>query len=141
MGKDDSQGKRRGIVARVIHFEIHASKPRELIAFYSELFGWKFTKWGEIDYWMVETGPPDKPGIGGGLLQRPPCNGQSGQWLNAFACTVQIESLDTTVAKAVALGAQIALPKMPIPGVGWLAYIKDLDGNLLGLMQPDPSAT
>jgi hypothetical protein len=38
------------------------------------------------------------------------------------------------------LGAEIALPKMPIPGVGWLGYIKDPDGNVLGLMQPDVSA-
>jgi predicted enzyme related to lactoylglutathione lyase len=29
---------------------------------------------------------------------------------------------------------------MPIPGIGWLAYIKDLDGNILGIMNPDPSA-
>jgi uncharacterized protein len=32
------------------------------------------------------------------------------------------------------------VPKMPIPGVGWLAYIKDTEGNILGMMQPDPSA-
>jgi predicted enzyme related to lactoylglutathione lyase len=29
---------------------------------------------------------------------------------------------------------------MPIPGVGWLAYVKDPDGNILGLMQTDPGA-
>jgi predicted enzyme related to lactoylglutathione lyase len=29
---------------------------------------------------------------------------------------------------------------MPIPGVGWLAYVKDLDGNILGIMQNDPAA-
>jgi predicted enzyme related to lactoylglutathione lyase len=28
---------------------------------------------------------------------------------------------------------------MPIPGVGWLAYAKDTEGNLFGLMQPDPA--
>jgi len=29
---------------------------------------------------------------------------------------------------------------MPVPGVGWLASIKDPDGNVVGLMQPDPGA-
>jgi hypothetical protein len=29
---------------------------------------------------------------------------------------------------------------MPIPGIGWLAYIKDTDGNMLGLLQPDEAA-
>ena len=27
---------------RVIHYEIHASEPESLIAFYSGLFGWSF---------------------------------------------------------------------------------------------------
>jgi predicted enzyme related to lactoylglutathione lyase len=29
---------------------------------------------------------------------------------------------------------------MPIPGVGWLAYCKDTEGNIFGLMQADPKA-
>jgi predicted enzyme related to lactoylglutathione lyase len=29
---------------------------------------------------------------------------------------------------------------MPVPGVGWLGYAKDPDGNLFGVMQRDPSA-
>ncbi len=33
-----------------------------------------------------------------------------------------------------------AVPLTPIPGVGWLAYAMDPDGNLFGMMQPDPSA-
>ena len=32
------------------------------------------------------------------------------------------------------------VPKMPVPGVGWLAYCKDLDGNAFGIMQSDPAA-
>lgn len=38
------------------------------------------------------------------------------------------------------LGGSIAVPKIPIPGMGWLAYIKDTEGNTLGLMQADPTA-
>jgi uncharacterized protein len=32
------------------------------------------------------------------------------------------------------------VPKMPIPGVGWLAYFKDTEGNIVGVMQPDANA-
>lgn len=32
------------------------------------------------------------------------------------------------------------LPKMPIKGVGWLAYCKDLDGNIFGMMEVDENA-
>jgi predicted enzyme related to lactoylglutathione lyase len=38
------------------------------------------------------------------------------------------------------LGGSIAMPKMPVPTVGWLAYGKDTEGNLFGFMQFDPEA-
>jgi predicted enzyme related to lactoylglutathione lyase len=125
---------------RVVHFEIQGTDPESLNRFYSELFGWKFARWGEAPYWLVETGPQGQPGINGGLLQRrgpPPLEGQS---VNAFVCTVAVSSVDDYFARALALGASVALPKMSIPAVGWLAYVKDPDGNILGLMQPDPAA-
>ena len=34
----------------------------------------------------------------------------------------------------------MAFPKMAIPGVGWLAYGKDTEGNIFGVMQTDPAA-
>jgi hypothetical protein len=29
---------------------------------------------------------------------------------------------------------------MPIPGIGWLAYCKDTEGHIFGIMHPDPAA-
>jgi predicted enzyme related to lactoylglutathione lyase len=29
---------------------------------------------------------------------------------------------------------------MAIPGVGWLCYFKDTEGNIFGMMQNDPAA-
>jgi predicted enzyme related to lactoylglutathione lyase len=29
---------------------------------------------------------------------------------------------------------------MPVPGVGWLAYYKDTEGNIFGVMQDDRQA-
>jgi predicted enzyme related to lactoylglutathione lyase len=29
---------------------------------------------------------------------------------------------------------------MAIPGIGWLAYVKDPDGNIFGMMQMDAGA-
>ena len=45
-----------------------------------------------------------------------------------------------SLAKAIALGGSEALPVMAIPGVGWLAYAKDPEGTIFGMMQSDPSA-
>ena len=127
-------------MSRPIHFEIQASNPRALMDFYSALFGWSFHKWEGGDYWMIHTGPDDQPGINGGLLPRrgPPATDMAP--VNAFVCTVGVDDVDAAVSKAAGGGAQIAVPKMAVPGIGWLAYIKDPDGNIVGMMQADPKA-
>lgn len=126
---------------RLVHFEIHADDLDRASAFYSDLFGWTFTKWaGPMDYRLITTGPDSEPGINGGMVKRmgpPPADGAA---VNACVCTISVPDLDVRLAKAVSLGGTVALPKMPIPGVGWLAYFKDLDGNILGIMQADPAA-
>jgi predicted enzyme related to lactoylglutathione lyase len=129
-------------MSRVVHFEIHAENPERAVAFYQKLFGWELTKWdGPAEYWLIKTGPDGTPGINGGLMRRHgPAPGE-GQPVNAFVCTVDVIALDETLGQALAAGGTLALPKMPIPGIGWLAYIKDTEGNILGLMQPDRAAS
>jgi hypothetical protein len=126
---------------RVVHFEIHAADPDRALAFYRDVFGWEFTRWdGPADYWLVRTGPDEQRGINGGLLRRhgpPPAEMQA---VNSFVCTVDVPAVDEFVAKATAAGGSLALPKMAIPGVGWLAYVKDTDGNIVGMMQADAKA-
>jgi predicted enzyme related to lactoylglutathione lyase len=124
---------------RVVHFEIHAADPDRAVNFYTTLFGWSFQKWeGPMDYWLVTTGPNEQPGINGGLVRR---QGEiDGQAVIAYVCTVDVENLDASVQTALDNGGQIALPKMPIPGMGWLAYCKDTEGNIFGMMQGDPNA-
>jgi predicted enzyme related to lactoylglutathione lyase len=123
-------------MSRVIHFEIHASDPEALIDFYAALLGWTFAKQETMDYWLIETGRADQPGINGGLVRRPVAGPAESQAVNAFICTVEVDSL--TNSRLVGL---VALPKMPVPGVGWLAYVKDPDGNILGLLEPDPATS
>jgi uncharacterized protein len=124
---------------RVIHFEIHAEQPERAIQFYRQLLGWQFKKWeGPIPCWLAMTGPESERGIDGGLVpRRGPVDGQA---VIAYVCTVGVEDLDGIIAKVTGLGGQIAVPKMAIPSVGWLAYAKDTEGNIFGLMQSDPAA-
>jgi len=124
---------------RVIHFEIHASDPDRAVTFYEALFGWTFQKWeGPMDYWLVTTGLDSQPGINGGLLRR---QGEiDGQAVIAYVCTIDVEKIDAAITKSQSLGAQVVVPKMPIPGMGWLVYCKDSEGNIFGMMQADPEA-
>jgi predicted enzyme related to lactoylglutathione lyase len=119
---------------RPVHFEIPAENPQRAIDFYTKVFGWKFSKWdGPMDYWIISTGQAPEPGIDGGLMPRRDPN-------QPCVNTIGVTNLDETVATVLANGGVIALPKMPVPGVGWLAYCKDTEGHIFGMMQNDPSA-
>ena len=124
---------------RVVHFEIHAEEPQRAASFYENAFGWQFQKWeGPHDYWMITTGPEGQPGINGGLMKREgPVDGQA---VIAYVCTVDVPSVDEAISKVESIGGTIAVPKMAIPGVGWLVYCKDTESNVFGMMQEDEGA-
>ena len=117
---------------RPMHFELPADDPVRAAKFYSETFGWKITKWdGPMEYWMVSTGAG--PGIDGGLMRRPHPGAST-------VNTIGVESLDDTVEKVVAAGGKVMMPRMAVPGIGYMAYCNDPEGNMFGLMQSDMSA-
>lgn len=126
-------------MARPVHFEIHATDPDQVRAFYETVFGWKFERWGEIPYWLITTG--EGPGIDGGLVPRRGDRPADDAAVGSFVNTIDVTDLDSTVATVTAHGGTIALEKHAVPTVGWLAYCKDPDGNLFGMMQSDPSAS
>jgi len=126
-------------MSRVVHFEIHAENPERAIEFYKKTLGWEFSKWdGPMDYWLVMTGPKDQPGIDGGLVPRQ--GTIDGEAVISYVCTINVSDLDATVTKIEANGGTIAVPRMAVPSVGWLAYFKDTEGNIFGAMQSDPAA-
>jgi predicted enzyme related to lactoylglutathione lyase len=46
-----------------------------------------------------------------------------------------VANIDAALEKATKLGAKVALPKTPIPGVGAVAAILDPQGNICGLWE------
>jgi len=133
---------------RVVHFEVHAADPERAAGFYRRVFGWDVKEWTipgvevpkENRYWLATTGPGTSPGIDGGILVRRGTAPADGQAVNAYVCTIGVASLDESLQKALAAGATLAVSKMPIKGVGWLAYCKDTEGNIFGMMQEDQNA-
>jgi len=119
---------------RVIHFEINSDQPERASKFYSEVFGWKIQKWdGPQPYWLVNTGDEKQPGINGGLLQRTAPNATT-------VNTVDVPSVDEFTKKITRNGGKIAVPKRAIPGIGYLAYCVDTEGNTFGILQGDQNA-
>lgn len=128
----------------VVHFEIHASEPEALIAFYSQLFGWEFTHFGAQDYWVIDTGdgsisPGARAGggINGGLVRRMGPRPEIGGPVTGADIVVAVDgSIDEAFARGLELGAVEALPLADMAGVGRLGYLIDPDGNVFGLISP-----
>lgn len=126
---------------RPVHFEIHSSDPEKVGAFYSKVFGWTFHKWdGPQDYWLVGTSPDRAMGpsaahhgIDGGIMRS-----RDGQARTVN--TVEVANVDEACKAVLAAGGQVVVPKMAIPGVGWLAYGTDPTGNIFGMMHTDTYA-
>jgi predicted enzyme related to lactoylglutathione lyase len=128
-------------MGRVVHFEIHAGDPDRAERFYTDVFGWTVTRWGgPVDYRLVTTGPDDKPGINGAIIRRQGERAVDGQAVIGYVCTIDVADLGQTEKAVLVAGGQQVLERMAVPGIGWLAYFKDPEGNILGAMQSDPTA-
>src|SRR3954471_191571 len=127
---------------RPIHFEIQADNPARAIAFYEKTLGWLFKKWdgGPTPYWLVTTGADGTLGINGGMDPRAAARPTDGQAVTWYVCTVGVDNIDACAAKITAAGGSISVPKVAIPGVGWLVYARDTEGNIFGMMQNDREA-
>jgi predicted enzyme related to lactoylglutathione lyase len=119
---------------RVVHFEIDAKKPDRAIKFYEKVFSWKIKKWeGPVEYYLITTGKESEPGVDGGLSRRTESEPST-------VNTIDVPSVDEFIKKVEANGGTIIRPKMAVPGVGYMAYFKDPEGNIFGMMENDESA-
>ncbi len=118
---------------RVVHFELAADDIGRAVRFYEGVFGWKAERWeGQEDFMLVSTGERDSPGIDGSIAKRsdmPP-----------VVNTIDVPSVEVYSKKIVDAGGSVIMPKMPIPGVGYLAYCRDTEGNVFGIMHSDMTA-
>jgi uncharacterized protein len=53
---------------------------------------------------------------------------------------VDVPSVDAVTKQVQQAGGSVVAPKMPIPGMGWVAYYQDPEQNVFGVMQADPTA-
>lgn len=118
-------------MGRVVHFEVNADHPERAAAFYKKVFGWEIVK-PMAAYWLVTTGEEGQPGINGGILGR---IAPGASTVN----TVEVTSVDDTVAQVEAGGGKVVRPKFSVPGVGNVAYCADTEGNLFGIIEPEGS--
>jgi uncharacterized protein len=120
---------------RIVHFEIPYDDGERAHAFYEKAFGWKLDRMPEMSYTMVSTGPsgdqgPTEPGfINGGMFDRSD-NGAPGA-----VVVIDVDDIDAALATVTELGGESLVGRTPVGEMGWSAYFKDTEGNLVGLWQ------
>jgi hypothetical protein len=109
--------------------------------FYGKLFGWQSAPFVRPEgsnslppYFLFKT-EASPMGVGGMMQAMQP--GTPTQWLPY----VVVDNVDTSLARAVELGAKVVLPAIPVPQVGRIAVIIDPQGAAIGLHElPKQSA-
>jgi predicted enzyme related to lactoylglutathione lyase len=119
----------------VVHFEIPADDEDRAREFYRSAFGWGFEVMPEMQYSLAMTTPMDEHGrptvpgsINGGLFKRE-------EGITAPVVTVDVDDIDAALERISTLGGSVYREKMQVPGMGWNAYFKDSEGNIVGLWQ------
>jgi predicted enzyme related to lactoylglutathione lyase len=120
----------------IVHFEIPADKVERAKTFYSKAFGWMMVDVPQMEYTTIittqsdqTTGRPTTPGaINGGM-------GKKGDMLKAVVVTIGVQDVDASLEKIKQLGGKTVQKKMPVGDMGFSAYFKDTEGNVIGLWQ------
>ena len=107
----------------VVHFDISSRDYKQLESFYSDIFDWKLTPYGDMRYSSIDTGE----GPGGGIGAAP--EGYPGH----ATFYVQVDDPAKTLEHIEAMGGKTVQPVMEIPNGPTIALFADPAGNTIGL--------
>ncbi len=114
------------------HVELHTKDTKAAKAFYSGVFGWKYSEMpmpgGSYTMIASATGEPL-----GGLVQSDDASAPD-SWIGY----VTVASAKSAVAKAAKRGANIVVDVTAIPGMGSFAILTDPRGGLFGVWEDAP---
>jgi hypothetical protein len=88
-----------------------------------------------MEYTLVMSGPsgdsgPSEAGfINGGMLARKESAAPGP------VVVIDVDSIDAKVITIQETGGSVVVPKQPVGGMGFTAYVKDSEGNVLGLWE------
>jgi uncharacterized protein len=119
----------------VVHFEIPADDEVRAGKFYSSAFGWKVNPVPELSYTTITTTPTDESGmpsvpgaINGGMFRREGT-------VTSPVITIDVDDIDAALEKIESLGGATVSPRQEVGTMGWAAYFRDTEGNVVGLWQ------
>ncbi|MBI5391843.1 VOC family protein [Candidatus Woesearchaeota archaeon] len=120
---------------KVVHFEIPAEDMKRAEEFYTKTFQWKVKFIPQFNYAIIHTVKvdekqmPKEPGaINGGMLKRK-------EPIIHPIITVSVNDIDEAAKQIEKNGGKIVMPKLKVGDMGYSAYFKDTEGNILGIWQ------
>lgn len=96
------------------------------VAFYAKVFGWGLEQWGPIEYCTMTEAEGD--GIGGALTKRSSDS-------SSLMFYIEVDDTDDALNAVEAAGGRRLTERMPIPTVGWSAFVQDTEGNKVGVFE------
>jgi uncharacterized protein len=121
---------------KVMHFEIPADNMERAQKFYHEVFGWKVNPVPNMEYTVMHTVevdekmmPKESGAINGGIMKK-------SKEIKNPVITIVVKNMDEAMKKLKEHGGKLFKEKMEVPGMGYAAYFKDSEGNIMGLFEP-----
>jgi hypothetical protein len=119
----------------IVHFEIRVDDVKRASSFYKDAFGWTAEEFGGTGYWRVSTtdadefGGPKSPGaINGGMAKRV-------DLLKNNVLVIGVNDIDASLEKVEELGGKTIQKKQAVADIGFSAYFRDTEDNIIGLWQ------
>ena len=121
---------------KVVHFEIPAKDVKRASTFYKDVFGWWTMDMPGIDYMMLggtkvsEKGEFSESGsINGGMMKRT-------KPFEHPIITIGVDNITASLKAIEKRGGKVLRKKQDIgQNMGFTAYFKDTEGNIVGLWQ------
>src|SRR5712664_4198183 len=120
---------------KVVHFELPADNVERAKTFYMKAFGGEVNQYPGIQYHIVgptpsnQQGMPTEPGaINGRITKRQ-------DPVKSTVITIDVPDIKASLKNIEKLGGKTVKKKEAVADMGFTAYLKDPQGNIVGLWQ------
>ena len=113
---------------RITKFDVPATTPLKSINFYNQVFGWTFQPSHNHAKWTANVESTEHQIFGNPFLRK-------AKSARSLTNAIEVKNVEQTLKSIQAEGGEVIVPKFEIPGIGWMAYFKDLEENIFGIVQ------